>query len=106
MREGEGGGGGDCLKYLKRGWSRTEGRKNKDFKKGGQAESRGGCLKKGGGGARAPLRTMNHRAGKRFAPTNPSTIFPSISYDDVSISTSLQVFFQKGKNEARKKGKI
>ena len=30
---------------------------NKDFKKGGQAGSRGGCLKKRGGGT--PLRTMN-----------------------------------------------
>ena len=44
MREG----GGNCLKYLKRGWNRKEGRGNKDFKKGGQAGSRGGCLKKGG----------------------------------------------------------
>ena len=25
--------GGDCLKYLKRGWTRKEGRRNKDFKK-------------------------------------------------------------------------
>ena len=30
------------------------------FKKGGkQAGSRGGCLKKGGGGAATPLRTMS-----------------------------------------------
>ena len=27
--------GGNCLKYLKRGWNRKEGRKNKYFKKGG-----------------------------------------------------------------------
>ena len=27
--------GGNCLKYLKRGWNRKEGRGNKDFKKGG-----------------------------------------------------------------------
>ena len=39
---------GDCLKYLKRGWNKKEGRGNKDFKKGRQAGSRGGCLKKGG----------------------------------------------------------
>ena len=45
MREG----GGNCVKYLKRGWNRKEGRGNKDFKKrGGQAGSRGECLKKGG----------------------------------------------------------
>ena len=44
-------GGGSCLKYLKRRWNRKEGRGNKDFKKGeGQAGSRVGCLKKGGGG--------------------------------------------------------
>ena len=41
-------GGGDCLKYLKRGWNRKEGRGNKNFEKGGQAGSRGGCLKKWG----------------------------------------------------------
>ena len=41
-------GGGNCVKYLKRGWNRKEGRGNKDFKKGGQAGSRGGCLKKRG----------------------------------------------------------
>ena len=28
--------GGNCLKYLKRGWNRKEGRENKDFKKGGK----------------------------------------------------------------------
>ena len=38
----------NCLKYLQRGWNRKEGRENKDFKKGGQAGSKGGCLKKGG----------------------------------------------------------
>ena len=55
MREG----GGNCLKYLKRGWNRTEGRGHKDFKKRGvQAGSRGGCLKKGEG-AGTTLRTMN-----------------------------------------------
>ena len=41
-------GGGDCLKYLKRGWNRKEGKGHKDFKKGGQAGSTGRCLKKGG----------------------------------------------------------
>ena len=41
-------GRGDCLKYLKREWNRKEGRGNKDFKKWGQAGSRGECLKKRG----------------------------------------------------------
>ena len=51
-------GGGNCVKYLKREWNRKEGRGNKDFKKGGgQAGSRGGCLKKGGWSG-TPLRTM------------------------------------------------
>ena len=45
MREG----GGNCLKCLKRGWNRKEGRGSKNFEKGGgKAGSRGGCLKKGG----------------------------------------------------------
>ena len=52
-------GGENCLKYLKRGWNRTEGRGNKDFKKGRPAGSRDGCLKKGGR-AGTPLRTMHY----------------------------------------------
>ena len=44
-----GGGGGTCLKYFKRRWNRKEGKRNKDFKKGGQAGPRGECLKKRGG---------------------------------------------------------
>ena len=67
------GGGGNCLKYLKKRWNRKEVMGYKDFKNGGQAESSGGCLKKvggggggrgggGGGGGRGnagtPIRTM------------------------------------------------
>ena len=40
-------GGGNGLNYLKKGWNRKEGKGHKDLKKGGQAGSRGGCLKKG-----------------------------------------------------------
>ena len=29
--------GWNCLKYLKNGWDRTEGREQKDLKKGGEA---------------------------------------------------------------------
>ena len=47
---------GNCLKYLKRVWKRTEGRGDKDLKKGGQVGSSGGCLKKRGAGT--PLQTM------------------------------------------------
>ena len=46
MREG----GRKCLKYLKRGWDGKQERGNKNFKKEGQAGSRGGCLKKRKGG--------------------------------------------------------
>ena len=35
------------MKYLKRGWDRKKGRGNKDFKKWGQAGSRGGWIKNG-----------------------------------------------------------
>ena len=48
MREG----GGNCLKYLKRGTQRF----NKGVGGGGQAGSWGGCLKKGESGT--PLQTM------------------------------------------------
>ena len=41
---------GNCLKYLKMGWNRKEGKGNKDFKKGGGKLDRGvGALKRGGG---------------------------------------------------------
>ena len=39
---------GELSKIFKRRWNRTEGRRQKDFKKEEQAESRGG-KKKGGG---------------------------------------------------------
>ena len=40
-------GGGNCIKYLTRGWSRKEGRGNKDFKKGGKLGHTVGALKRG-----------------------------------------------------------
>ena len=45
MREG----GGNSLKYLKRGWNRKEGRGNKVFKKGGKLGQGVGVLKGGKG---------------------------------------------------------
>ena len=47
--------GGNCLKYLKRGWNRAEGRGHKDFQKGKLGQGVG-VLKQGGAGT--PLRTM------------------------------------------------
>ena len=61
-------GGGNCLKYLNRGWKRKEGRGNKDFKKGGgQAGSRGWCLKKGG--SLKPLQTMDIQVCEKSSET-------------------------------------
>ena len=55
----KGGGGVDCVKYLKSGWNRKDRRGNKTFKKGGgQAGLRDGCLKKGEAGT--PLQTIVH----------------------------------------------
>ena len=51
MREG----GGNCLKYLKRGWTRKVGKGNKDFKRGDKLGQGVGALKKGGGGGWNPL---------------------------------------------------
>ena len=49
--------GGNCLKYLKRGWNRTEGRRQKDFKKGGRLGQGVGALKMvGGGGLELPYK--------------------------------------------------
>ena len=50
---------GNCLKYLKREWNREEGRKNKDFKKGGKLGQRMGALKRG---AVTPLQTMEQQS--------------------------------------------
>ena len=49
--------GRNCVKYVKREWNRKKGRGKKNFKKRGQAASRGGCLKKrrGGGGGWNPM---------------------------------------------------
>ena len=49
--------GGELSKILKKGWNRTKGRGQNDFKKGGgeQAGSRSGALKGGGGVARTLL---------------------------------------------------
>ena len=60
-------GGVNCLKYLKRGWNRKEGGRDKDFKKGrGQAGLRGGYCKNGGGGeARTPSGTITSLQNKK-----------------------------------------
>ena len=44
MREG----GANCLKYLKMGWNRKEGRGHKDFKKGGRLGQGVNALKRAG----------------------------------------------------------
>ena len=49
-------GWGNCLKYLKMGWNRKEGRGSKDLKREGGIGSKDGCLKKKGAGT--PLQTM------------------------------------------------
>ena len=62
--------GGNCVKCLKRERNRKKGRGNKDFKKGGQAGSRGGYLKMGGGETGTPLRTILHYSlFLQFSPT-------------------------------------
>ena len=54
MREG----GGNSLKYLKRGWNRKEGRGNKDFRRGGGCKIGQGVGALKIGGTRTTLRTM------------------------------------------------
>ena len=51
--------GRNCVKYLKSGWNRKEGRRNKNFKKGGGKLGQGvGALKRKGE-AGTTLRTMS-----------------------------------------------
>ena len=73
-------GGENCLKDLKRGWNRKEGRGNKDLKRWGKVVSRGECLKKGWAGT--PLRTMAVFLGKilhAFGSLGPKST-PLLSY--------------------------
>ena len=48
------------------GWNRNEGRGNKNFKKGGQAGSRGRCLKRMGGGLEPPYELCISRLAHMF----------------------------------------
>ena len=50
---------GNCLKYLKRQWSRKERRGNKDFKKGGGKLGQEMSALKKGRGAGNPLRNYD-----------------------------------------------
>ena len=54
-------GGRNSQKYLKRGWNRKEGRKNKDFKKEDKLGQGVGASKRGAG---IPLPTMSIIKGK------------------------------------------
>ena len=84
-------GRGNSLKYLKRGWNRTEGRGHKDFKKvEGQAGSRGGCLKNGGGGeAGTPIQTVV----LNFKTNGKNTLLILFQLDKrVSNFSSISVF--------------
>ena len=54
-------GGGNCLKYLERGWNRKEGRGNKDLKKGGGGKLGQGVGALKGGGDGTPLPIMHYQ---------------------------------------------
>ena len=75
MREG----GGKCLKYLKRGWNRTEGREHKDFKKGAKLGQGVGALKRGGG-LEPPYELRKGICDKRFIwnPSNCEYVINSV----------------------------
>ena len=72
-------GGGNFLKYPKRGWNRKEGRGNKTFKRGGQAGLRGGCLKK-------PYITM---LCKEMWRQNPEVLENKNIFEQKNIASSL-----------------
>ena len=52
--------GRNCVKFLKRGWNRTEGMGHKDFSKGGELGQGIDVSKRGRGGTGTPLQTMYH----------------------------------------------
>ena len=65
-------GGGNCAKYLKRGWDGKEGRGNKNSKGGGGKLGQGlGALKKGAG---TPLQTMLRQAKKLFSKSTEYSV--------------------------------
>ena len=67
---------GKCLKYLKSGGNRKEGRRNQNFKRGRQAESRSGHLKKGAG---TPLKNCGTLASQVAGPKYWSLLASFIS---------------------------
>ena len=52
--------GGDCVKYLKRGWNRKEGRGTKNFKKRGASWVKVKGLKNGGWNPRTNYGDYDH----------------------------------------------
>ena len=66
--------GGKCVKFLKRGWNRKEGRGNKKLKKGGQGV---GVLKRGG-----------------WNPLTNYDIYIYISYIYIFIYSYIYVYIQ------------
>ena len=67
----------NCVKCLKRGWKRKEGRGNKNFKKGGKL-SQGVSLKNGGGG---------------WNPLTNYDLFRAESQEPVNLITTNQIVF-------------
>ena len=93
MREG----GGDCVKYLKRGWNRKEGRGNKNFKEGGGELGQGvGALKRGD---RNPLKNYGSLCVTLDVYTlNKAVISTSCPFpkqEDIKVQLSVSEIFSK-----------
>ena len=98
MREG----GGNCLKYLKKGWNRKEGRETKILKVGGKLGQEVGALKRGGSWKPLTNYTKNYRKWDYFFMTVVSMdinlliimVFPSrnIFHCNIEIKTQILVY--------------
>ena len=78
-------GGENCLKYLRRGWNRKEGKGNKDFEKGDKLGQGVGALKRGRGWN--PLKNYGLLVAKA------RTLLEKISLWEIMFSI-LHVFYQ------------
>ena len=79
-------GGGNCLKYLKRGWNRKEGRGNKNFKKRSKLGQRVGTLKKRG------WHLFTNHGWYSWVSSNYIIIYLSRTYDQTWLTGNLIYF--------------
>ena len=86
-------GGGNCLKYLKRGWNRKEGRGNKYFKKEDNLGQGVGALKRMGAEPPYKLCKFNLRLDKRSGQTLERYVHELVDFSSKEWKSLLNISF-------------